>query len=1056
MTSVSGYFIRFTIFMSVFALGACGGSSGGSSTPRPPPPDTTAPVVSAVSAPAGSSLNRTVTLTATASDAGGVAEVRFLVDGVSVASDTTAPYSFDWDTSTVTDGDYDLVAEAQDVAGNVAQSAGITITINNLVQFIVDLSGQEENPAVASTGTAQADITVNLVSGEVTGTLTVVGIVPTAAHIHGGFAGTNGGVEIGLDQDPLDPGMFTVPAAATLDAAGIDQLLAGGMYVNAHTAAAASGELRGQILPVDFVLRFAELSGSESVPGIDSLAGGRAAFTLNEVTGDLVVQVRVNGLDAAVNAHVHDAYAGNTGGVLVSLTQDVADAGRWFAEDASLNAAGLTAFAAGRLYVNVHSLAYPAGEIRGQVLPEGIELIFAELNGEQEVPAIDTQANGLAAITLNEAASQITIHANTSRIDDASNAHLHNAFGGVSGSVEFGLIQDGSRPAHWFAEEQALDAAQMAAVLAGSTYVNVHSPAYTAGEIRGQVIPDGILFARGRLEGSQEVPSVISTAGGTFAVTVDLAGLTVVAHANTTGADNATASHLHSAYAGTSGGVEIGLVQDATILSRWSADNVAITADQLNAFLAGKLYVNVHTQAYPAGEIRGQVAAAPVEVLFTSLSGDQEVPAVASAAAAIAATTVNRETGLLTLHMNTSGASNETASHIHGAYAGENGGVAVPLVQDPLDATHWSAVEVQLDAASLTDYLDGRFYVNLHTQANQTGEIRGQIAAQDIQVVFSNLSGDQVVPAVASTASGTAATTTNLRTRNFVAFVNNDGADDATSAGVHVGGVGTNGPEILPLVQTAGVPSQWSAMTDLTDPVDFGNYRAGGLYAQVATPAQANGELRGQIDPPDAALFDNVAPTATLSSPGATVTGTVTLDANASDDRGVAFVRFLVDGVLIDTDVTAPYSIDWDSTTVPNGAVVLTAEAEDEAGNVGVSADVNVTVNNATPVTLTQIQNTVFGPICSGCHSGPTSNNLPSGMNLSNSAASHAALVGVPSLQVALNRVESGDADNSYLVRKLEGAAGIGGVRMPQGGPFLDQATIDSIRQWINDGAPNN
>jgi hypothetical protein len=77
-------------------------------------------------------------------------------------------------------------------------------------------------------------------------------------------------------------------------------------------------------------------------------------------------------------------------------------------------------------------------------------------------------------------------------------------------------------------------------------------------------------------------------------------------------------------------------------------------------------------------------------------------------------------------------------------------------------------------------------------------------------------------------------------------------------------------------------------------------------------------------------------------------------------------------------------------------------------------------------------------------------------MNLTSTANSYAALVNVASLQVALDRVEPGNPDDSYLIRKLEGGPGITGVRMPQGGPFLDQATIDTIRQWIADGAPNN
>ena len=60
------------------------------------------------------------------------------------------------------------------------------------------------------------------------------------------------------------------------------------------------------------------------------------------------------------------------------------------------------------------------------------------------------------------------------------------------------------------------------------------------------------------------------------------------------------------------------------------------------------------------------------------------------------------------------------------------------------------------------------------------------------------------------------------------------------------------------------------------------------------------------------------------------------------------------------------------------------------------------------------------------------------------------------SLQVPeLNRVESGDPDSSYLIDKLEGTQTVGS-RMPQGGPFLDQETIDLIREWIANGAENN
>ncbi len=105
------------------------------------------------------------------------------------------------------------------------------------------------------------------------------------------------------------------------------------------------------------------------------------------------------------------------------------------------------------------------------------------------------------------------------------------------------------------------------------------------------------------------------------------------------------------------------------------------------------------------------------------------------------------------------------------------------------------------------------------------------------------------------------------------------------------------------------------------------------------------------------------------------------------------------------------------------------------------------------PSTLTTIQTNVFTPRCSGCHNG-TGTTLPGSMNLTGASASHAALVGVASLEVpALQRVAPGNPNDSYLIRKLEGGPGIVASRMPLGSPPLDQPTIDSIRLWIANGA---
>jgi hypothetical protein len=103
--------------------------------------------------------------------------------------------------------------------------------------------------------------------------------------------------------------------------------------------------------------------------------------------------------------------------------------------------------------------------------------------------------------------------------------------------------------------------------------------------------------------------------------------------------------------------------------------------------------------------------------------------------------------------------------------------------------------------------------------------------------------------------------------------------------------------------------------------------------------------------------------------------------------------------------------------------------------------------------TLASIQANVFTPSCaylSGCHAGPTAQ---FGLRL-DPGFSWAALVNVVSPQdMTRIRVVPMDSSGSLLIQKLEGTAMLGGQMPADGPPFLQQATINVIRQWIDDGA---
>jgi len=162
---------------------------------------------------------------------------------------------------------------------------------------------------------------------------------------------------------------------------------------------------------------------------------------------------------------------------------------------------------------------------------------------------------------------------------------------------------------------------------------------------------------------------------------------------------------------------------------------------------------------------------------------------------------------------------------------------------------------------------------------------------------------------------------------------------------------------------TRSVPSGWSSSlgaSELTiNPGDTastslsvtssaaaseGSYNIGATATNKTSPSYSGTETAAYV-----VTGDSQVPSVSITFPssGSTVSGSVTVTANATDDRGVTKVEFYVDGVLKSTDTGSPYSYNWDTTTFSNGAHTLLAKAYDAAGNVGTSSTVSVTVNNA-------------------------------------------------------------------------------------------------------------
>ena len=117
----------------------------------------------------------------------------------------------------------------------------------------------------------------------------------------------------------------------------------------------------------------------------------------------------------------------------------------------------------------------------------------------------------------------------------------------------------------------------------------------------------------------------------------------------------------------------------------------------------------------------GVVSAADVPVM---LSGSQIVPAVTTSASGSGTITVGDDMSISGSVMTTGVA--VTAAHIHMAAAGQNGPVAVPLTKS--GDSGWAVpAGTKLTDAQFAAFKAGNLYVNVHSDANKAGEIRGQI-----------------------------------------------------------------------------------------------------------------------------------------------------------------------------------------------------------------------------------------------------------------------------------------------------------------------------------------
>jgi hypothetical protein len=406
---------------------------------------------------------------------------------------------------------------------------------------------------------------------------------------------------------------------------------------------------------------------------------------------------------------------------------------------------------AGDVYVNVHTMAHPGGEIRGQLA--GPQSFPSALDGAQEVPPVVTAATGRALFTLNGTGTELRFALTQTGIasDQILFAHLHAAPRGFNGPIvlfladsSFGMLRMGTLTADDLlpnADAGIEDFADFVEALqAGDVYANIHTMAHMSGEIRGQVLAPTTFTAQ--LTGGQEVPPVPTTETGESRIVLAPDGLSLNV-VLTTGlmADEITQAHIQVGPPGEDGPVAFFLAEGSFTSPRL----VTLTPDDFlpspvaptyEAFLAAlraeTTFVNVRTAANPNGEIRGQLHA-PL-TLTAMLDGDQEVPPVTTTASGRGQVviTADRDRMRFALTVSNLPADQILFAHIHSGPVGmafflADSGFSSPLLGTLTEDGFLPTPETATYPEFVDALLGGETYMNVHTMMHDGGEIRGQL-----------------------------------------------------------------------------------------------------------------------------------------------------------------------------------------------------------------------------------------------------------------------------------------------------------------------------------------
>jgi len=378
-------------------------------------------------------------------------------------------------------------------------------------------------------------------------------------------------------------------------------------------------------------------TGSQAVPSTNSTATGEIVteYYTDRIESNGLVQNLSGPVDASIagGMHIHSGFAGQTGGIEENVTFQ---AGSNFAFIIAQNnvkfitQAQANAMKFGGLYYNVHTVDYPAGEVRGQILPRSNVMLHGIMAAGQTVPSSGfSLANG--ALMGELYGDKVVFSGSFNDLEGgfdpniAGGSHLHGNVPGRTGGILETLLSGasvGATDGVFFRANNTYPASNQLidSLILRLVYANIHSQDVPSGELRGQIGPLANNVTHAVLSPDVTVPYTgmqgMSTGDGHLHG--EVYGTSLVMSGSWTNLSSAVdtsivgGAHLHTGTVAQTGGIltPLNILLDSaqtTALLNPVLNNYMLTAPQIEQLLDGDIYANVHTLDAGSGAIRGQM-----------------------------------------------------------------------------------------------------------------------------------------------------------------------------------------------------------------------------------------------------------------------------------------------------------------------------------------------------------------------------------------------------------------------------------------------------------------